>query len=107
MHNCGLEENRQRSAPQVAVVEKQSKVPLPSSDPAMYTVYGENWCGWTSKARTLLRNRQIPFKYHTLGDDRHDFARQYANGHRTIPMVFLGERFLGGYDALYNELESQ
>lgn len=75
--------------------------------PLGFAVYGEDYCGHTSRARQSLKDRAIPFAYHRLGSNRRDFAQKYANGHRTIPMVFLDGRFIGGNDALQSFLSQQ
>ena len=70
-----------------------------------YAVYGEDYCGWTSKARDLLAQKNLPFKYIRLGDARRQFAAQFAKNHPTIPMVFQNGQFIGGCNQLMSKLQ--
>lgn len=107
---CGLGAARRENCPRlsddrISGGDTESKVPVPSAESGTFTIYGEDWCGWTSKARQLLKVRNIPFVYHVLGDARRSFASKNANNWRTIPLVFYEGRFLGGYEALEKALE--
>lgn len=65
-----------------------------------YTVIrGQFECPWCDKAIALLQERGLP---HTvvklpMGDL---VLKQAEVGHTTVPMVFAGEVFIGGYDSL-------
>lgn len=79
-------------------------IPLPKAKE--FTVYGENYCGYTKAARASLKERKLPFSYHTLGKQRAEFARKHANDHKTIPIVFHNRQFIGGNSDLQSMLAS-
>lgn len=74
-----------------------------------YTVYGEDYCGFTSAARNLLKATNKDFKYRTFGNrqTRNSFAQKYAFNHGTIPMVFYNGQFIGGFEQLKNHLANK
>jgi len=65
-----------------------------------YTVIrGQFDCPWCDKAVALLQERQLPHTVIklTMGDL---ILKQAEVGHTTVPMVFHGDTFIGGYDSL-------
>ncbi len=86
-----------------AGLQNPKSVPPPSNDDTFFTIYGEDWCGYTSAARKYCEDSGKKFKYISFRDNRplrNDFAYRYAFGHSTIPMVFQGQKFIGGYEQL-------
>lgn len=81
---------------------------LPSTDENTYTVYGEDWCGFTSAARNLLRQHGKTYIYVSFRENRplrNKFSLQHASGHKTIPLVFKGQKFIGGFEQLKNDFK--
>lgn len=80
-----------------------------SSPPSVgFVVYGDDYCGFTSAARNLLANSNIPFTYNKFAGNRlarNTFATRFANGHSTIPMIFYNGIFIGGYEQLKKQLQ--
>lgn len=86
-----------------AGLQHRATLPMPSNDDNVFTVYGEDWCGYTSAARRLLEESRKKFNYISFKDNRplrYDFAKKYAFGHSTIPIIFKGQIFVGGFEQL-------
>jgi glutaredoxin len=47
------------------------------------------------------------YEFHSDRAARNEFARQYAAGHGTIPMVFHNGRFVGGYAQLQEYMKKK
>lgn len=66
------------------------------------TLYSTDYCGYCRSAKRLLSARGIAF---TEIDLTHDPAQRTAvsaraDGWRTVPMIFIDDRFIGGYQEL-------
>ena len=62
-------------------------------------VYSTRSCPYCVTAKTLLTNLQVSFEEIFL-DQQPDLWKQLStenNGWRTVPMIFVGTEFLGGY----------
>jgi glutaredoxin 3 len=65
-------------------------------------VYTTPWCGHCLFAKELLRRRRIAFDEIDLARDRGARAKLVAEtGQRTVPLVFIDGRFVGGRRELY------
>jgi glutaredoxin 3 len=66
------------------------------------TVYTTSVCPYCIAAKRLLGQRNLPFKEVNL--ERDPALRQKLseenNGYRTVPMIFIGTEFIGGYTEL-------
>jgi glutaredoxin 3 len=66
------------------------------------TLYTTPFCPYCVSARRLLEARGLPFE--DIDVSRNPALRREvsaANGnYRTVPMIFVGERFVGGYTEL-------
>ncbi len=66
------------------------------------TIYTTSVCPYCHAAKRLLHSEGIAFQEIPLDDEielRRRLARKHA-GWRTVPMVFIGERFVGGFSEL-------
>ncbi len=66
------------------------------------TMYTTRWCPFCVAARCLLSSLGVDFDQVSL-DGRPELRRELsaANGDwPTVPMVFIGDTFIGGYDDL-------
>lgn len=65
------------------------------------TVYTGSFCGYCTRALALLERRGIP---HTeINVEDHPGLREELlakSGRRTLPQIFVGERYIGGADEL-------
>ena len=69
---------------------------------ARVRLYSTSYCGYCFLAKRLLRKRGIPFDEIDVTSDRAARARVVAEtGHRTVPVIFIDDRFIGGSDELH------
>lgn len=63
-------------------------------------VYTTKICPYCVAAKGLLTRLGVPFEEISLEDkpELRMKLSQENNGWRTVPMIFAGERFLGGFD---------
>lgn len=77
-------------------------VGLMAVDSRAVRLYTRGWCGYCVAARRLLTKLEIEFDEVPLDDDpelRRSLSE--ANSHwPTLPMIFVGEDFIGGYTEL-------
>lgn len=69
------------------------------------TVYTTRSCPHCARAKDLLKRKKIFFREIDLTDDnekREEAEKRY--GWMTVPIIVIGEKFIGGADEL-NELE--
>jgi glutaredoxin 3 len=69
---------------------------------ARVRVFGTTWCGSCRRAEALLEREGIPFeKIDVTGDDQARAALvEAAGGRRTVPVIFVDGRPIGGYEDL-------
>lgn len=66
------------------------------------TVYTTRVCPYCVQAKRLLTTLSLPFKEIGLDEDVELRQRLSSEngGWRTVPMIFIGDTFVGGYDDL-------
>lgn len=65
------------------------------------TVYTTSWCGYCARALALLQRRGIEYTEISVEDSptlRDELVAR--SGRRTLPQIYIGERYLGGADEL-------
>ncbi len=68
---------------------------------AAVTVYTAGFCGYCVRVTTLLARRGIPFTEVSVEDHPGLLEQLLAkSGRRTLPQVYVGERYVGGADEL-------
>jgi glutaredoxin 3 len=69
-------------------------------------VYTTNVCPYCVAAKRLLQQRNYPFTEVNLEQDPELRMKlsQENGGYRTVPMIFIGGKFIGGFDEL-NKLD--
>ena len=68
---------------------------------AKVTLYSADWCPFCVRAKRLLEGKNIPFT--EINVDQHPGKREEMvakTGHKTIPMIFINEQFIGGFSEL-------
>ncbi len=69
--------------------------------PAPVTVYRTTTCPYCTAAKRLLEQRKIAYEEVFLDQDAERMAELKArHDWRTVPMVFVGSHFVGGYTDL-------
>lgn len=66
------------------------------------TIYSTTYCGYCARAKDLLRNMGVLYdEIDVTGDDE---ARErlvtMSGGRRTVPQIWIGEHYVGGYQDL-------
>lgn len=66
-------------------------------------VYTTPVCPYCTQAKMLLKNKGAAYEEISMmalsADDRQALA-QKTNNYRTVPQIFIGETFVGGFDQL-------
>jgi len=68
------------------------------------TIYTKNVCPYCDRAKNLFKSLGVPYEEINLEEQpelKMELSRKY--NWRTVPMILVGERFLGGFDDV-NEL---
>lgn len=71
-------------------------------------IYTKSWCGYCTRAKSLLARKNIPFTEIEISNDDalRDEMISRAGGRTTVPQIFIGDTHVGGCDDLY-QLESE
>lgn len=66
------------------------------------TVYTTDFCPYCKRAKDLLTRKNIPFQEVDLThDDEKRKELERKTGFMTVPMIFIGDEFVGGSDDLH------
>ena len=66
-----------------------------------FTLYVTRYCGYCRIAERLLISRKLPYEVRDLTDDDDTRKRIVAQtGWHTLPIIFLGDRLIGGLNEL-------
>lgn len=63
-------------------------------------IYTTNYCPYCTNAKNLFKNLNIPFEEISLDNEpelRTKLSKE-NNGWRTVPMIFINGKFVGGFD---------
>ena len=61
-------------------------------------VYTTNACGFCARVKMLLKAREIDYREINIAGDPEAFVElAKSTGHMTMPQVFVGDAFVGGY----------
>lgn len=70
------------------------------------TIYTTNYCGYCSRAKSMLKQLKIPYtEVDVEGDDAKRDWLVKVTGQMTVPQIFIGEEPIGGFtdmQALHN-----
>ena len=67
------------------------------------TIYTTNYCGYCFRAKALLNRKGVQFHEIDVSDPLLRRAMmEKANGRRTVPQIFIGDRHVGGSDELHD-----
>lgn len=69
-------------------------------------VYGSPWCGYCRRAKSLLKAKGIEYEEILVNEDisREELARKIGRPVLTVPQIFLGGEYIGGYTELADKL---
>ena len=72
------------------------------------TLYTTPYCPFCVRAKQLLDNRKVSYDDHDVSNDpalRQKVSAQHGN-FPTVPMILIGETFVGGYSELQELVQS-
>ena len=70
--------------------------------PKPVTIYTTDYCPYCTRAKALFQRKSVPFKeINVTHDEKMREELEAKTGWMTVPMVFIGEEFIGGADELY------
>ncbi len=70
--------------------------------PNLVTIYTTTYCPHCHRAKDLLKRKGIAYHEVDLTDDEKKREEIEARtGWMTVPMIFIGDEFIGGADDLY------
>lgn len=65
------------------------------------TIYTSFYCTYCRRAKRLLERKQVDYEEIKLDEDAEKRKELVERLHwRTVPMIFVNEQFIGGYDEL-------
>ena len=66
------------------------------------TIYSGSPCPYCEAAKALLKSKNISFEELNIWQDPSKAKEmlQRTNGARTIPQIFIGDKYVGGYNEL-------
>jgi glutaredoxin 3 len=67
---------------------------------ARITVYTTPYCPYCARAKLLLRSKGVDFDEIDASDDNARSRLVRRTQWPTVPQIFIGEEFIGGYDEL-------
>ena len=70
---------------------------------AEVTIYSTTVCPYCIRAKQLLERKGVAYKEINLSKDAHEVRVELMQrtNHRTVPQIFIGDQFIGGFDQLY------
>lgn len=75
-----------------------------------FTIFGHQACGFCRQAKAVLESKDLDFRYvdiHEEGISQADLAETVGKPVRTVPQIFHGEEYVGGYQELMQFLEQE
>ena len=65
------------------------------------TIYTSAYCTYCRRAKKLLERKQVDYEEVRLDEDAEKRKEMVEKlNWRTVPMIFVNEQFIGGYDQL-------
>lgn len=69
---------------------------------APVTIYSTRVCPYCVRAKHLLDGKHVAYTEILVDEDPEKRAEMMQkSGRRTVPQIFVGERYVGGFDDLY------
>jgi glutaredoxin 1 len=75
-----------------------------------FTIFGHDACGFCRQAKSMLESKGLAFRYvdiHKEGISPADLAETVGRPVNTVPQIFHGEEYVGGYQELVQYLEKE
>ncbi|UTW44185.1 GrxA family glutaredoxin [bacterium SCSIO 12696] len=78
-----------------------------STDSTRYTIFGHQACGFCRQAKAVMEQKDLPYRYvdiHEEGISKEDLSKTIGHTVNTVPQIFYGTEYIGGFDALQKHL---
>lgn len=75
-----------------------------------FTIFGHQACGFCRQAKAVMETKELDFRYvdiHEEGISQADLAETVGRPVTTVPQIFHGEEYVGGYQELMQYLQKQ
>ena len=75
-----------------------------------FTIFGHQACGFCRQAKAVMETKELDFRYvdiHEEGISQADLAETVGRPVTTVPQIFHGEEYVGGYQELMQYLQEQ
>jgi glutaredoxin 3 len=72
--------------------------------PARVEIYTRDYCGYCTRAKSLLASKGVDVVEHRAGDDAEKRREmiQRSHGGNTFPQIFINGRHVGGSDDIHD-----
>lgn len=73
----------------------------------MITIYGKANCGFCTKAKKLVESKQYEYEYKDVQntDLLNELKERAPVAIKTVPQIFIGTAYVGGYNQLVTYLK--
>lgn len=74
-----------------------------------FTIFGHDACGFCRQSKAVMEAKGLPFRYvniHDEGITPADLAKTVGKPVNTVPQIFHGDQYVGGYQELTKYLET-
>jgi glutaredoxin 3 len=66
---------------------------------ANVVIYSKNYCPYCDRAKALLKNKNVSFEERNIDGNADEIKKLMdKTGWRTFPQIFIGDKFIGGFD---------
>jgi len=67
-------------------------------------VFSGHFCGYCTLAKKLLEKKKIDFEEINIHDNPNKIEKmmKLSQGKKTVPQIFVGDTYIGGFEDLYN-----
>ena len=74
----------------------------------MVEIWGRNNCSWCTAAKNLCEKMGYEYNYNTLNtaEEHIDLADRMGADFKTVPQIFMDDRYIGGYEELFQKFNS-
>ena len=72
-----------------------------------FTIFGHQACGFCRQAKAVLESKELEFRYvdiHEEGISKADLSETVGRPVTTVPQIFYGKEYVGGYQELMQYL---
>ncbi len=74
-----------------------------------FTVYGQPGCGFCVQAKKVLEQKELPLEYIDIQAEKispAELEQKVGKPVRTVPQIFHGDNYIGGYQELMGYLKT-